>query len=77
MGNIQESEMGIGQEFEGGESVLLSAVEVREFAAWLLSVSTPLPREDKNSDVCQILSRILRANNATREEHRQSCICRG
>ncbi|KQW13542.1 hypothetical protein [Streptomyces sp. Root369] len=58
----------------------ITADEVKALVPWLHQVLPGQPKEDENSDLCQLFSRLLIHSNrhfGTSRENRETCICRG
>lgn len=67
-------------EVKEGCGLLLTADEVKAITPWLRKALTAHPKEDENSDACQVFWRILRfghIHHGTAPFSRETCICRG
>ncbi|BBA98331.1 hypothetical protein RVR_4471 [Actinacidiphila reveromycinica] len=74
------TETGTTSEVKDDGGLLLTADDVKAITPWLRKALTDHPKEDENSDACQVFSLLLRfghTHNGTAPFSRETCICRG
>ncbi|MFJ7489707.1 hypothetical protein ACIQZB_00350 [Streptomyces sp. NPDC097727] len=65
---------------ENGDLFLLTREEMALLLPWLRETLTNQERQDENSDLCQLFSRVMRLSSrlyGTEPFNRDTCICFG
>ncbi|MDQ1018886.1 hypothetical protein [Streptomyces afghaniensis] len=65
---------------QDGNGVILTREALELLTPWLRDTLTAQDREDENSDLCQLLTAVLRVSADTYDTpapSRATCICRG
>lgn len=65
---------------QAGDRFVLTGKDIKLLAPWLQTTLTTQAKDDENSDLCQLLSEILRyghTHHGTAPASRENCICYG
>ncbi|WP_434593314.1 hypothetical protein [Streptomyces sp. A5-4] len=65
---------------QAGDVFLLTREEMRLLLPWIHTTLQGQPKEEHNSDLCQLFTRILRLSNrlyGTERGNKETCICYG
>ncbi|MET8746858.1 hypothetical protein [Streptomyces sp. NPDC004728] len=70
----------ITKAIETGDLFVLTREEMNLLLPWLRNTLTTQEKQDENSDLCQLFSKVMRLSNrlyGTEPFNRNTCICNG